>query len=87
VRYPSSRARRRTGSSAWRRRRGAGVHRPPLRARRPGRRRAAGPARGRLAETAPSTCSSLDDLGERFEGAKFVCCRRPHHQTELWRAS
>ena len=69
--------------------RGAGVHRPSLRAR-GARRGAPGPRRGlpAFAETCPQYLFlSLEDMGNGFEGAKFVCSpplRPADHQEELW---
>ena len=68
----------------------AGLHRPPLGARRArrGPRTPATAARTAFAETCPQYLFlSLDDMGNGFEGAKFVCSpplRPADHQAELW---
>ena len=68
----------------------AGLHRPPLGARRAGRGPGGPRPRGRrsFAETCPQYLFlSLDDLGHGFEGAKFVCSpplRPKDHWDDLW---
>ena len=68
----------------------AGLHRPPVRARRaPDGARGARPRRhGAYAETCPQYLFlSLDDMGDGFDGAKFVCSpplRPADHQDDLW---
>ena len=68
----------------------AGLHRPPLGARRARTPCATARDRGALAfaETCPQYLFlSLDDMGNGFEGAKFVCSpplRPADHQAELW---
>ena len=72
---PSSRARRRTASSAWPRRRASPSTSSTSRPSTPWRRCAPpGTAARAFAETCPQYLFlSLDDLGNGFEGAKFVC--------------
>ena len=68
----------------------ARLHRPPVGARGPRTRSAHARDRGALAfaETCPQYLFlSLDDMGNGFEGAKFVCSpplRPADHQAELW---
>ena len=88
---PSSRARRPTGSSAWPRR-------PTCRSTSSTSRRqdaldALREARDRGARAYAETCPqylflSLEDMGNGFEGAKYVCSpplRPADHQVELWK--
>ena len=86
----SSRARRRTGSSAWPRRPQVPVYIVHLSAR--DALNAVRDARDRGSQAFAETCPqylflSLDDMGNGFEGAKFVCSpplRSADHQDELW---
>ena len=86
----SSRARRPTASSAWRRRPGVPVYIVHLSARDALETVRAARDRGTrvFAETCPQYLFlSLDDLGHGFEGAKFVCSpplRTGDHWAELW---
>ena len=86
----SSRARRRTASSGWRRRRRCPC--TSSTSRRATRSNAVRDARDRGSQAFAETCPqylflSLDDMGNGFEGAKFVCSpplAEADHQDELW---
>ena len=86
----SSRARRRTGSSAWPRRPACPSTSSTCRRATPSTRSGRHATAGAMAfaETCPQYLFlSLDDLGNGFEGAKFVCSppmRTKDHQPELW---